>query len=114
MKDRMVSAPQIPAPRGVSIRSLTLTQRLLASRFSLASRRSPALLALFPIYPPTAWAKICYLAVFAIRSKRYAAATAVPDQPMAEIRPICSWHEAHEILLDLFRFSPLGKTEPMS
>jgi hypothetical protein len=92
-----------------SIRLLTRTSRLLVSRFQiqfcLSSLPDPSWL---PTYPPTAWAKICYLAAFAVRFKRRAAATAMPDQPMAEIGPICPWYEAHQILLDLFGFSSLG------
>ena len=48
-----------------------------------------------------------------VRFESTTASPAVPDQPVAEDRPLGPRHTAHQICFDIFRRTLFGKTEPL-
>src|ERR1022692_2079445 len=57
------------------------------------------------------WTKFCDFTGTAIRPARVAAPPSVPDEPVAEQRPLIARHELHQLLLDFFRLRFFRQTE---
>src|SRR5450759_2566308 len=57
------------------------------------------------------WTEFCDFTVPTIRLARVATSPSVPDEPVAEQRPLLARHELHQLLLDFFRVRFLRQME---